>query len=940
MSLALLLACAQAPEPVQSEPSGSLGVTYDGMDWSIGRGWAVVAPTALQPLAERMVSSTLLLGCEDNFPRLPVAETWDGPAVELRVDAVGDSPQDYRIAYTGDPARVVLTGASEQALQYAALAFIESLEFERDCSWPFRGPSQAPWTPVEVEDGPDVLVRMGFASFKGDANSNFLPNLVHAGLGRCEDPLDTEPFWEATLDCDPARDERCAQVHRRLDALVLGRFTHALDEGHPFQVSAAITDETGCDGATLYTDVVDYLADRHVQLIPTAFGLESRTPNTPLGGSRVPEELPAETWGFDGDVSLSEGLLAQRDLTVCETSEGLFLSPSCEALSSDGRVTGALELAAVDGDTTLPGERSVNCEPLAICEVKSPCWLPTETDRGVALTPATAEVCSNPALRVLLPTDTMPDRLLALTFLAQVPQPRDLVVKVIARGPDGVTPAQDVYMWETTDEEYLDLDDGWERFSVIFRVPSDEDEDWTQAFVQLLGAPGSGLLIDDLVVEEVDGRLAAVDPDSIDDPCLTVDPGWEPPLRPMAYRSVDGPMAQPLASVRVDPACASPGDVWPLSYRTLVPAGLWPNLLVRQKAWTWTPDTLNPRFWEHPFSPHQQLIGEGDYTLVSDLGGEVRGLGRDGTPVDHRLADFMCRVVQADCPDDALCDCSDETADLLLGGDMYTPLHNGARGHTQVPFGGFVGDTWTARRRLPSGTTFLSWWHYDALRVGAPVSSMDQMWGMVADFASDGFNAIGASAWDPDNQRVWAAMAAGGLTAGTAHYGWGSDEQAFAVMLQAGRTAWAPGVRMEQPSLPEVAGMTRESNTLSWPLEDDWWRITDSPATLRVTADGDWARFYAELPETCQVDGVAHNARWEALGVPFSGTLELTFADCVGGVVDAVYTFTTTPRVNYPPRADEGLLEWTSDDGGDPRAKVCGDGETWDCVGASWPEPL
>ena len=66
----------------------------------------------------------------------------------------------------------------------------------------------------------------------------------------------------------------------------------------------------------------------------------------------------------------------------------------------------------------------------------------------------------------------------------------------------------------------------------------------------------------------------------------------------------------------------------------------------------------------------------------------------------------------------------------------------------------------------------------------------------------------------------------------------------------------------------------------------------------------------------------------------------MTFTDCVGGVVDAVYTFTTTPRVNYPRRADEGLLEWTSADGGDPRAKVCGDGETWDCVGASWPEPL
>ena len=935
-------------------------VPYDGMDWVIGRGWAVVPDAASVAVAARLVSGTTLLGCEDSFPSLAVEDdTWTGPAVLLTVDAevpdgwVLDHPQGYAITWAEDPARIEVNGKTEQGLHYGVLALLQSLEFERDCDWPFHPPPSVTWSPTEVLDRPDVALRMGFASFKGDQNSNFLPNIVHAGLGRCEDPSDTALFWKRTLDCDVDANPRCAQVHRRLDTLVAGRFTHALDEGHPFQVGSAIEEETGCDGTVLYDDIRTWLADRQVTLVPTAFGLESRTPNTPIGGSRVPEEDPAETWGDDGDISLSEGLGVSRDMQVCAVDDRLFLAPDCDALDDQGRVTGPLESARVDVENTLAGERSVQCDPLEICEVKPDCWLPVQTNRGLALKPSAA--CSNPALRVTMPVDATPDRLYALSFLAQIPEPRDLVVKVITRGPQLVTPAQDVYSFDTDEGEYLDLDEGWERFTVLFRTPSPQDEDWKQAFVQLLGVPGSGLRLDDLVVEEVDGRLAAVDPSSVEDPCLTVDVGWEPPLRPAPYRAVDGTMALPLASIEVDPSCASEGEVWPLSYRTFAPAGLWPNVLVRQKVWTWTPDTLNADFWEHPMGPEQQLAGaEGEHILVSDLGGEVRGLARDGTwPVDERLADFMCRVLDRDaCPTDAMCDCSGWSPEqaLLLAGDMYTPLHNGARGHAQVPFAGFVGDSWTARRRLPDNTLFLSWWHYDALRIGVPVGGHEMMLGMVEDFATDGLRVVGASAWDPDNQRAWAAAAAGDWTAGTAHYGWGTDEQATAVMLQAGRTAWAPGVALEQrwaQTPTETAtstGMALEDHTLAWPLEGTWQRIHDANATWTVAAEGDWVRFYVDLPEGCQVTAggvdVAHTARWEVLGVAFEDEVTLTFTDCVGGVLDEVATYRTLARVNYPAIADEGLEQWASEDAGDPRTKVCGDPQVWECVGASWPPHL
>lgn len=939
-------------------------IPYDGEDFVLGPGWSVqVHGPASRRVAERMVEGDNLLGCQDGFPHLPIVEQADGPAVLMATLDEADhwelpqgwslQGQAYAVLPLHEPGRVLLLGATEQALHYAALGFVQNTERELDCDWPFHPPRTATWTPVSVLDRPDNEVRMGFAAFKGEQDAHFLPNIVYAGLGTCETPEDTERFWKKTLECDPDK-AACAQVHRRLDTLVAGRFTHALDEGHPFQVSQSLQQDTGCDGGLIYAELRSWLEERQVALIPTAYGLEARTPDTPIGGSRVPQELPSELWGqHDGDISLSEGLGVERTMRVCAVAERLFLAPSCEALDAEGRVTGPLDLARVDVDTTMPGERSNHCDPGQICQVKPDCWAAVPGINGMALRPDPS--CSNPALRVLLPTQTRPGQLLALSFLARVPEVRDLSVKVITRGPEGITPAQDVWPVETSPEEYLDLlDDDTERFSVIVRVP--QEGDWASAYVQLLGLAGSGLLLDDLVLEEVDGRLAALDPlsvwvEGLEPACLRVEAGWSPPLRPAPWRDIEGAMALPLASIEVDSSCAAEGEDLLLHYRSFAPAGLWPNLAVRQKAWTWTPDSLNPDFWAHPWSPREQNPEDAPLLLVSDLGGEVRGVGRDGQwPPDERLADLVCRIVDPDCPSDAMCDCSQTEAPLLLAADMYTPWHNGARGHTQVPFGGFVGDTWTARRRLPSSALYLAWWHYDALRVGQPVGGHEQMLGMVRDFASDGLRVIGASAWDPDTQRAWSAAAAGGWTAGTAHYGWGSEEQAPAVMLNAGALAWSPGVTLEEAwsQTPDEAwtaeGMSLQDHTLSWPLAGTWQHIDDAEARWSVDSEGTgWVRLFVDLPEGCElrVGGVVveHNSRWEALGAPVEGELEVDLLGCEGGVLDEVALYRTLPTIDFPrPWGSEDLADWTSEDPGDPRYKVCGDGLEAACVGSSWPQ--
>ncbi|MCB9763636.1 MAG: hypothetical protein H6739_27960 [Alphaproteobacteria bacterium] len=1056
---ALLLAllacrCGEAPQPADSAPDSAPEArctepAWDGQTLRIDACWSIVAPdAATRPIAERLARGDTLMGCEDELPPLPVVDATEGPAIVLSIDETLPA-QGYRVDWTED--RVLLTGGSAQGLHYAALDWVASLDavhLEGGARWapdpdsPL-GPLPATcsdydptcaageacwdgaWTPVievrwapqTVENAPDIDRRLGFAAFKGSQNAHFLPTLIFSELGRCEDPQDTAPFWEATLGCDRQGvldDEgydRCAEVRLRLDTLVAGRFTHALDEGLPLHVGDAAQVATGCDGARLYDDLRAYLAERHVALVPTVFGLETRTPETPIAGRRILEDEPSELWGRDGDATLSEGLGVTRDLLACAAGGSVFLAPdTCEALDATGHVPEPLPVTPVyDTDTQPVSETFRDCGLWELCAVAADCWAPVDGLDGLAL--GTVETCSNPALRLRVDPD---GAWYVLHFRASVRENADLSAKVVVRTTEGLTEAMTVEVLSTLAEEneYLDpVPDpdperpDWVRYSLVFRSPA-PDPRVQEAFVQLLGVPGADVRVDDLFAAEVGGQLRAVDGDTLTVEgldCVTVHDAATSPLSVTPWYDAEGAVSGPLAAIEVP--CATPGQSYTVRYRTFTGASLWPGVVTRQNAWTLAPDPANPAFWAHATGPDAQLtaLGPDDLLLVSDLGGEVRGVARapeilDFTPAET-LASLHCRLVEPICPDCVPCSaalaagqpcaCGDETpsAAPLIAGDMFSPWHNGGdsaggvigREGYQVPFGGVWGGTWTARQDLPANAIFLTWWHFDARKAGAAIAGWETLHGFVEDFSGDGRATIGASAWDPDNQRTWAALAAGaGRThdldvAGVAHYGWGTDAQAPRVMLQAGRVFWQPGwafVRgwtlSDDAALPggdetaatRVEGATYgDSDELLWPRTGRRLLLDSDAASweadaVEVSGERLLIRLHGALPEGCavrleigdeaatRVPDTAEHRAW-SLSVPRTADTaapRLVFEGCAGGVVDSVALYASRPVVDFPTRfAPEGLAAWNSEDPADARNRICGDPTDGGCLNpASW----
>ena len=1014
--------------------------------------WVVRADSETRALAELLVGGSFLMGCEDEFPAMAIVDQIPDYArgtLTLKID-LSLAPQAYRVRHQDQS--ITLSGGSTQGLRFGMtdfLASVDRVDLEGGGQWrpdPTDSLSEGPsfcsdydstcteneacwtdsWTPVErlvwrpqdVDNAPNVDLRLAFASFKGTQNSHFLPNLVYSEQGSCPSPGETGAFWAGLLGCDRQSEGTCLEVQRRLDVLVAGRFTHALDEGHPMTVGGSVELFTGCDGDQLYQEFQDYLGERGVALVPTVFGLETRVPGTPIAGPRISDDDPAELWGVAGDASLSQGIGLEHTFLACSLESGVYLAPnSCEQLDESGHILGPLWLTElVDIDTLGVSDVLSSCGPLDLCATKPDCWQPTQGPKGQALTPI--ESCSNPVLRMPLPDD---GDWYALHFFAAVPESRDLIVKIITKDTNGLTNALELEVISTdpAEGEYLNPFPGLEegdpdmvRYSVVFKAPAAHSR-LSDAYLQLMAAGDSGVLVDELRVAWVAGQLHNVDPSSLVGPeCLELIDGAQSPLAVAPY--FDGQSGQVQgAALRAD--CLEPGDQVQVAYRSWTHFGLWPGLATRQKTYTYTPGVYQQAWWDSPTAPPAQLQGQelGDWLLLSDLGGEARGVDRLGplseTSSAETLASYVCAIQASACqdcgscedmllpfsdPDFAPCTCDEWATQagprLLIAGDMFTPLHNGGDGDGlslregyQVPHGGDWGPAWTAREDLPRDATFLTWWHYDSRRAGRAVGGHETLMGFVMSYAESGHSSIGASAWDPDNQRVWAALAAGsGKThelpvAGVAQYGWSSDAQGPRVMYNASRWFWSPGwshvdawLMSHNSALPggdeslrtSIQGFELEPSTgdMIWPQTGLWARVQEADARWTsdpVALSGERAlvRVHASLPEeSCTLTlGFSFDGRealektistthrdyrvWSSsVDIPFDTqdvSISVSFSDCPGGILDAVTLYSSLPLVDFPYAwQGEGFEDWEGAENVDARPKICGDAETWDCV--------
>lgn len=1022
--------------------------------------WQLVAAPELHDQASLFARGELLMGCEDELPPLTlVSEEGAAPAIVLAVDPTV-APDAYTVRV--ESRRVRITGADRAGLAWGMIDWLRSLDrvdLNSGLSWrpdPTSALTEGPtacsdydtlcdadescqvagawtpveqvwWTPQDVNNRPAVDLRIVFPSFKGSQNSTFLPTLWQSDLGACADPLDTAPFWEGLLRCDAhaAPDEegydRCDEVRVRLDTLLLGRFTHALDDGYAFQMGDSVQTLTGCAPTELYADVKTYLEQRGVALVPTVYGLETRAPETPIAGDYVFKEEPAELWGTTGDATLSEGLAMGGTFTVCEHDGERLLAMDCDALDEDGRVSAPqLRSPTYDTDTTAVGASIGKCGPLEVCAVKSGCWDTVSDTYGLALSPADASACASPALRVPLTAD---GRHYALRFRGSAITNGDLTAKLIVVFDDGRSYAASFEALSTlaSEGDYLHptpaLDPSradWVLYSFVFRAP-DPDDRITSVYAQLNAEPGSLAMVDDLDVAAIDGQLRELDEGSLSGvTCASVRGAAVSPLAVEPWYSADGAVSGALASIAVD--CLEVGDTVDLRYRSFTHFGLWPGHSSRQSAYNFTVDVTEPRYWSAPTGPWAQLQtyrdgGElGDFVLLSDLGGESRGVGRaealNGFGPAEVLSSFTCAVEAEVCegcgdcdgllspePGEAPtpCECSDWTGGprLLIAGDMFTWLHNGgdsAQGQPgkedyQLPFGGPSGGSWWARRDMPADAVYLAWFHFDSVKDGVPVGGHEQVTAFVEDFAADGRSVVPVSAWDPDAQRAWAALAAaGGPVVGVAHYGWGTDTQAARVAQQAGAVFWSPGwtqraawTQSDDPTLPggdergelTLTGLTFETASgLDWPLVSRWLRILDDTASwegpaVAVSGERVLARVFANPPEGCTWTGrftfgdvvvdvpetpavTGEHRVWGFSADRPEGAAEVRFSlhatGCAGGIIDHIALYDASPAVDFPyPLTLEHLDDWDAESSSDARYRICGDALVWECVNTdSW----
>jgi hypothetical protein len=162
-------------------------------------------------------------------------------------------------------------------------------------------------------------------------------------------------------------------------------------------------------------------------------------------------------------------------------------------------------------------------------------------------------------------------------------------------------------------------------------------------------------MVDDLDLAVLDGQLRELDAESLSGvSCAYVDNPAVSPLPVEAWYSADGAVSGALASISVD--CLEPGETVDLRYRSFTHFGLWPGHSSRQSAYNYTVDVTEPRYWSSPTGPwaqHQTYLdgGElGDFVLLSDLGGEARGVGRAEALTGLGPAEVLASIDLASLP--------------------------------------------------------------------------------------------------------------------------------------------------------------------------------------------------------------------------------------------------------------------------------------------------
>lgn len=514
----------------------------------------------------------------------------------------------------GQGPKVLIVGATRDGLQYGVVDWLKSIDRVRVASTGFewspdpKGPYAVPggplvgecnsygttgclagevcwnlgsaswelideieWCPEQALNYPDVTTRMAYPAF-GGGSAAFIPNVlsrVYSNAGSTCDagpPVVTEADWwqENVLACDrngevtwgvSGADTPCQKARVRLDGLVWGKYTHAIDEQYAVWASPRLESDTQCDSALLYEEVWQYLRQRRVLMVPSAFGLEARTQEEPIGGTHRDDGTTwkASEWGQYGNFRHSEGLAVHdREFTVCEDGAGQrFLSPEPGPGTHDaaaglvactdyfdpatGAAVGDVARATptIDFDAFSLGDPS-SADIQVTDPASTPCWLPLPggigggTDPRGEPSPTTGDSCDL-LIDFPLNSDTE-NRLYAVTFQAMV-DVGGLSGELLVTPTTGEPQRMHVEIRETvtTTTGYHDsttsghLTSEWVNFSLVVRVPPEDTDnngvaDIASFTLTLTGThDGTDALVwlDDIQVLELDGMLRNVDAGSV-----------------------------------------------------------------------------------------------------------------------------------------------------------------------------------------------------------------------------------------------------------------------------------------------------------------------------------------------------------------------------------------------------------------------------------------
>ena len=1020
--------------------------------------------------------------------RYSVDPDWWGTVDNSATDAEG-----YFIAWSEEDEKLLIVGGSRQGLKMGVMDFVKSLESVHFAGGGVFEPAEAlvtgdtctsygsagcsaggtdaacfdtftsawttvdevKWCPQSVVNHPEISPRTGnpAATAVDGSGGTFLGGFFKrsdnavcytGGVpnGSCCASADN---WMDTvvLACD-RDDGDCWDQLVRLDGLVAGNYTHALDESNPAMSRQTLPRE--CQGSTssttptvqdLYNKLESYLADREVQLVPTVYGLETRTGDEPVMG----EELGAVSdIGANGNPFLMEGLsVVRKEMEICDVGGSLYLTPvpeegadeywwstlggdPCDYLTTIGQPlnpssaapTHALPLTIVQQSGSAIGSKKLRTDLLQDFSLQSiTITLGSTTDGWENLTVAGTDVYAPihtiseqnqfAAFRVPLSPETS-ERLYLVSFDVYEDNSNfktnssggtesiNLGVRYEVHSSAGSGYPRDLEAADynigatnNTNRYPNQNSDGSIRQTLVIRAPQHNSTVVYEAWVEFqanshAGDTGSGpsIWIANFEVVELDGLMFNLDPTTVtlhdttassySTDCYAVTSDLSTSgVHPVSdYQT--GSLDAASASIEITPSASgctatlAAGDSVYLSYTSKTAAGLFPLSEELQAFYPTTPNPYDADYWDQSndsSTPGGQLAsytGGSDYVMLSDLGGESRGIGRGvafhGTSGSDLLSSYVCRVEYEmcseylpssgssscgtaieDCSDMFLaptsgfgpCDCSSnsrasqgpelpQVTELIVAADMYTPWHNGGRELYQIPYGGYEGASYTARDRLSQYTTMLSWWHYAAYKNGASIVGHESLYGIAQDLTDAGFPVIGGPGVDPENTREWAALAAGRSAAlsetnvdGLAAYIWLAKNQQPAVqetMTHFAQYAWQPEwALIRNWELSELATAPGGDDTATWSATGG--TLGNSPQAwplqgqrLNFSSTISWSGAPTPLEdETGWLENDGDQTTWASTMLRFYSKFPLTSCDVSASMLYATAGSSTTTLV-------------------------------------------